>query len=315
MGEAIVKVEEAFKLKALGRVKMPPKLYLDLPEHGGDVRCMPVYVEDWGVVCVKVVNSHPRNPVEHGLRSVMAVVELLDPATGQPMALMDGTILTDLRTGAAGAVAAKYLAKPRVERVGIVGAGRQARAQLQGLAYLYKDLREVWVFDVALAKAEAFAKEVREEHGLVAKVAREAREAVMDMDVVVTATPSRRPVVMDDWVSPGTHLNCIGADAPGKQEVDPRVLLRSKLVVDDVEQAVHGGEPNVPISQGLMTRDHIYAELGEIVAGVKPGRLSASEVTLFSSTGLAVQDAAVAKLAYDKAVKEGVGSFIDLLPP
>jgi len=315
MEEAVARVEEAFRLKALGRVRMPPKLYVDLPEYGGDVRCMPVYVEDWGVVCVKVVNSHPGNPERYGLRSVMAVVELIDPSTGAPLALMDGTLLTDLRTGAAGAVAAKYLARQGVERVGLIGAGRQARTQLQGLLSVHPSISEVKVFDTASPKAEGLAREAREKHGVKAVAVGSPREAVVDMDVVVTATPSRRPIVMDEWVAPGTHLNCIGADAPGKQEVDPRVLLRAKLVVDDVEQAVHGGEPNVPIAQGLMSRDRIYAELGEIVAGLKPGRAASDEVTVFSSTGLAVQDAAVAKLAYEKALKAGLGSFIDLLPP
>ncbi|MCX8204431.1 MAG: alanine dehydrogenase [Candidatus Nezhaarchaeota archaeon] len=316
MREAIEKVEEAFKLKALGKVRMPPKLYVDLPEHGGDVRSMPVYVEDWGLVCVKVVNSHPRNPSERGIRAVMAIIELLDPSTGRPLAIMDGTLLTDLRTGAAGAVAAKYLAKPSVERVGFIGAGRQAYSQLEALFSTYgPSIKEVRAFDVARPRALEFVNAARGKYGLEARAVEDPREAVASMDIVVTATPSRRPVVMSDWVSPGTHFNCIGADAPGKQELDPRILLRAKLVVDDVEQAVHGGEPNVPIAQGVLKREHIYAELGEVVAGLKPGRVGRDEVTVFSSTGLAVQDLAVAKLVYEKALRAGVGSLIDLVPP
>ncbi len=212
-------------------------------------------------------------------------------------------------------MAAKYLARRGVERVGLIGAGRQARTQLQGLLSVYPSIKEVRVFDVVSSKAEGLANEAYRKYGVKAVAVRSPGDAVVSMDLVVTATPSRKPIVMDEWVAPGTHLNCIGADAPGKQEVDPKVLLRAKLVVDDVEQAVHGGEPNVPIAQGLMSRDHIYAELGEVVAGLKPGRVSSDEVTVFSSTGLAVQDAAVAKLAYEKALKAGVGSFIDLLPP
>lgn len=316
MREAIAAVEEAFRLKALGKVRMPPKLYVDLPEHGGDVRCMPVYVEDWGLACVKVVNSHPRNPSARGLRSVMAVIELLDPSTGLPLAIMDGTLLTDIRTGAAGAVAAKHLARAKVERLGLIGAGRQAHSQLWALSAAYgPSIKEVRVFDIAKQKAVALANLASEGYGVEARAVDDPREAVGGMDVVVTATPSRSPVVMDEWVSPGSHFNCIGADAPGKQELDPRILMRAKLVVDDVEQAVHGGEPNVPIAQGLLRREDIYAELGEVVAGLKPGRQAEDEVTVFSSTGLAVQDLAVARLVYEKALKAGVGSLIDLVPP
>lgn len=315
VAEAIAAVEEAFKLKALGRVRMPPKLYVLLPEYEGDFRCMPVYVEDWGLACVKVVNVHARNPSAHGIRSVMAVIELLDPTTGCPLAIMDGTLLTDLRTGAAGAVAAKYLAKRKVERVGFVGAGRQAHTQLQALSSAYgPSIREVRAFDIVKQRAADFASLASKSYGLEAAAVDDPREAVAGMDVVVTATPSRSPVVADEWVAPGTHFNCVGADAPGKQELDPKILLRAKVVVDDVEQAVHGGEPNVPIAQGIFRREDIYGELGEVVAGLKPGRVSEDEVTVFSSTGLAVQDLAVARLVYERALREGVGLLIDLVP-
>ncbi|RLF14922.1 MAG: alanine dehydrogenase [Thermoprotei archaeon] len=314
MGEVIERVEEAFRLKGLGRVRMPPKLYVDLPEHGGDVRCMPAYIEDLGIVSIKLVNSHPLNPERFKLRAVMAVIALIDPKTGFPLALMDGTLITDLRTGAAGAVAAKYLARRDVEVVGLIGAGRQGRSQLKALTLLYASLKEVKVYDIAPEKAASLVEEASRSYPKLNVVAvRSAEEAVRGSDIVVTATPSRSPIVKDEWVEPGTHLNCIGADAPGKQELDPAILLRSKLVVDDVEQAVHGGEPNVAMSMGLLSKEHIYAELGEIVAGLKPGRTSESEVTVFSSTGLAVQDAVTAKLAYDKALEKGVGSYVELV--
>jgi alanine dehydrogenase len=138
-------------------------------------------------------------------------------------------------------------------------------------------------------------------------------EAVENADIVVTTTPSRKPLVMDDMVSPGMHFNCIGADAPGKEELDPAILKRAKIVVDDWEQAIHSGEINVPISQGIILRENILGEIGEVIAGLKPGRKSDEEITIFTSTGLAVQDAVTAQIAYEKALKKKVGRFIKIV--
>jgi alanine dehydrogenase len=131
------------------------------------------------------------------------------------------------------------------------------------------------------------------------------------MDIVVTATPSREPIVKRDWISSGMHINSIGADAPGKEELDPEILKISKIVVDDIEQAAHGGEINVPLSKGIISLKNVYAELGEIVAGFKFGRESIEEITVFCSTGLAIQDAVTAKLVYDKALEKNVGQWIE----
>ena len=139
------------------------------------------------------------------------------------------------------------------------------------------------------------------------------REAVEGSDIVVTATPSRQPLVMSDMVSAGTHITCIGADAVGKEELDPAILQRAKIVVDDWAQASHSGEINVPLSRGLITRENVWAEIGEIVAGLKPGRQRQDETTVFTSTGLAVQDAVTAKIAYDKALVNKVGRFIKIV--
>lgn len=139
-----------------------------------------------------------------------------------------------------------------------------------------------------------------------------AEKAVRGSDIVVTATPSRKPVVKNEWIKPGTHLTCIGADAPGKEELDPEILTRAKLVIDDWEQASHSGEINIPLSQGVLSKEDIWGEIGEIVAGLKPGRESSREITVFSSTGLAVQDAVTAELAYDNAQRRGIGRTIQL---
>ena len=312
MREAIDAVEEAFRAKGLGKVQMPPKSYVYFDRYDGDFRVMPAYLEEMGAAGVKIVNVHPRNPKEQGLPTVMATLLLLDPKTGAPLSIMDGTWITNVRTGAGGAVAAKYLARKDSHVAAMVGAGVQARTQLLALKEVFK-IKEVRVNDLSAEKAEGYAEEMSDKLGIDVKAIKEPRDAVEGADVVVTTTPVRKPILMNDWVREGMHINAIGADAPGKQELDPKILLRAKVVVDDVEQAIHGGELNVPLSKGIIVRGDIYADLGEVVTGKKPGRTSREEITVFDSTGLAVQDIATDWIVYKKAKKLGKGREVELL--
>jgi len=313
MREVMEKVELAFKEKGLKRVQMPAKIYVFYRKYDGDLRVMPSYLEELDVSAVKIVNSHPENRVKYGLPTVMAVVVLVNPKNGFPLAIMGGKTLTDMRTGAAGGIAAKYLARKNSKIVGMVGAGAQARTQLASLLEVYGKLEEVRVWGL-YGTGDEFAAEIKSKYSNINRTfsVKSVREAVEGADIVVTATPSRQPLVMNDMVSPGMHFNCIGADAPGKEELDPMILKRAKIVVDDWEQASHGGEINVPLSKGIITKEDVWAEIGEIVAGLKPGREREDEITVFASTGLAIQDAIVAKLVYDKALKKGVGRFIQI---
>jgi len=313
MGEVLEAVERAFREKGLGRVQMPPKVYLFYERYNGDLRVMPSYLKELDVSAVKIVNVHPENRVKHGLPTVMAVVVLVDPRSGFPLAVMGGSWLTAMRTGAAGGVAAKHLARPESEVVCFIGAGTQARTQLMALRLVLRDLKVVKVYDIVKEAAEAFASYASSLiDGVKVEVCSSPEDAVRGADVVVTVTPSRKPIVMADWISGGVHFNCIGADAPGKEELDPNILLKAKIVVDDYEQAIHSGEVNVPISKGVLKREDIYGEIGEVVAGLKRGREDRGEVTVFVSTGLAIQDAVTAKLAYDKAIAKGVGRRLKL---
>jgi len=188
--------------------------------------------------------------------------------------------------------------------------------QLMGLLEVMPGLSEARVFDIRSDAGRSFLDFAESicPRGFSIEVADSARSAVMDADIVVTTTPSRKPIVMSDWIGDGVHFNCMGADAPGKQELDPEILRRaSKIVVDDLEQAIHGGEVNVPIRSGIIRREDIYGELGEIVAGFKKGRESHDELTVFASTGLAIQDAVTANLAYRKALERGLGVYLDLV--
>jgi alanine dehydrogenase len=297
MNEAVEVVEKAFKLYALGECVMPPKLYLDLPQFNGDFRAMPAYID--GIAGMKWVSVYPKNS-DYGLPTVIATIILSDSNTSVPLALVDGTYLTSARTGAAGGVAAKYLARKDASVMGLIGAGAQARTQLLATKYAVPGIKKVNVYDPNLTTAQTFASDMSAQLDLGVVVVDSIEEAAQS-DIVVTTTPSRSPVLLKRHVRPGTHINAIGADAEGKQEIESELMQSSKIVVDDMAQACHSGEVNVPLSCGAIREADIYCSLGEVVAGMKRGRVSDDEITIFDSTGLAIQDLVCAKLVYEKA--------------
>ena len=307
---AIGAVEEAFREYGLGRAQMPPKIYLDLKEFSGDFRAMPSYVRKFNLCTLKWVNAHPKNAV-FGLPAVMAVMIVSDPQTGFPLAIMDGTLVTSLRTGAGGAVAAKYLARRNSSVVAFVGCGVQARAQLAALREVFR-IKEARVWGHQKTLAARFIRAMRKP-GEAMTAAVNIRECVEGADIVVTTTPSRKPIVRSSWIKDGTHINAIGADAPGKEELDQRILKRARVVVDDPEQASHSGEINVPVARGIFKSKDIYATLGEVVAGRKKGRAGPGQVTVFDSTGLAIQDTAVASLIYKAAARKKLGKWMRII--
>ena len=280
-------IETAFADHARGVVQMPPKVYITLPE--GDFRTMPAYLPSLSLAGVKVVNVHPGNPA-HGLPTVMALTIILDIATGAPVAILNATKLTDMRTGAAGAVAAKYLSPKNEIVLGLIGTGRQAEAQYRAISQEL-DICGIKCWSRNSLHAEKFVQKITDHDARSFPV-----EKACDCDLLVTTTPSRAPVVSSEWVREGIHINAIGADAPGKQELDPLLLKRGLVFVDDFSQAVHSGEINVPISRGIFTPEEIAGTLGEVVIGMKK-RKSADQITIFDSTGLAIQDLAIAAIA------------------
>lgn len=284
-------IEAVFAEHGKGRVSMPPKVYVNLPK--GDFRIMPSYVPALEMCGVKVVNVHPTNR-EHHLPTVMATTLLLEVTTGLPLAIFNATGLTDMRTGAAGAIAASYLAPSRNISLGIIGSGRQAEAQIAATAAELA-VQELCIWSRTISNAEKLAARWDTLNARATSIERAA-----SCDVVVTATPATTPVVKNEWIHEGTHINAIGADGPGKEELDPAILVRSSIYVDDINQAIHSGEINVPIRNGLLSRHQITGTLGEVVLGLKK-RTSKDEITLFDSTGLAIQDLAIARLAMEEA--------------
>ena len=312
MDLALAAAQEAFRAYGEGRVNMPPKSYLTLAK--GDFRAMygEIFLSVGDHICgLKWVNVHPQNP-GRGLLTVMAKILLNDPETGLEWADMDGTHITNYRTGAAGGLAAQYLARQDAVRLGLIGAGAHARTQVAAVLKV-RPIKEIVIYDRHLAHAQAFADYVMATHGVQARAAATAAEAVQGLDIVVTTTPSSSPVVMREWVSPGTHINAIGADAAGKQELEAAILSGAKIVVDDWAQASHSGEINVPLARGELTPQQIYGSLGEVVAGKKPGRRTPEEITVFDSTGLIIQDLALGYAVYRRAQDLGLGDEKDFL--
>lgn len=299
MADVVKIMESTFRSHGLGKIQQPPKTYLMF--QAGDMRSMPAYIHSptMDIAGIKCVNVHPNNH-KHGLPTVMATILLIDPKTGYNIAVLDGTRITEMRTGAVGGLAAKYLSRPDSFRVGFVGAGQQAYTQMEALM-IVRAIKLARIFDLNPARAKSFAGWIMKKYPKVkTEIMHSSAEAVRNCDVVITTTPARGPVVMAKDVAPGTHINAIGADAPGKQELESKLTKKAKIVIDEWEQASHSGEINVPLAQGTITKKDIYGELGAIVAGLKKGRTSRSEITMFDSTGLACQDISTAFVAYQR---------------
>lgn len=309
--EAIKAIEQVFRYFGQGKVQMPPKLYIHLDKYRGDFRAMPAYVEGLKGCAIKWVNVHPEN-IRRSLPTVMAIIIFSDPRNGFPLCVMDATYATALRTGAAGGIAAKYLARPDSKRIALIGCGVQARTQLQALNELF-EIERVNIWGPNRAEAIRFIKQMGQLRKLKIQIQNTVKACVKDSDIIVTTTPSRQPLVNSKWIKAGTHINAIGADARGKQELDPMILKRAKIVVDAWGQASHSGEINVPIRKGKLSKKDIYADIGQIVAGKKQGRRKKEEITVFDSTGLAIQDVAIANIIYRKATKLKKGKYVNFI--
>ncbi len=280
MDEVIEAMEEALADFSRGKVVQPVRSMVPVEDHQGFLGVMPAYA---GALGVKLVTFYPNN---QGVPTHLATIMLFKPETGEPLVIMDGRLITEVRTAAVSAVATKLLARPESSVLAILGSGVQARSHLEALQLvrLFRDVR-VW----SPRHAQAFAREFQ------VRATATAEEAVTGADVVVTVTSSPTPVLFGAWLSPGVHLNAVGACRPDWRELDDEALRRSRVYVDSREAAMKE-------SGDVIAAGRIFAELGEVAAGAKPARESAEEVTLFKSLGLAVEDVVTANLVYQKAL-------------
>jgi len=259
-----------------------------------------------------VVSVYKNNPQKHNLPTTIGKVLVQNPETGEVICIMDGGYLTAVRTGAVSGLATQLLARPDDNQVaGIFGAGVQAEMQLWGVSEARK-LKRALVYDMVPGAADRFAKSMSQKLNLEIEVAQDASQ-LLEADILCTATSSPSPIFDGNRVKPGTHINGIGSHSPGARELDTAIIKRSLLIADSRDACLkEAGDIMIPIAEGAITADHIYADLGEIVTHKKPGRTSASQITLFKSNGLAIQDVAASRLVYEKALAAGMGVEVDL---
>lgn len=308
--DAIEAVAEGFKAYNSGKAVVPFPVALQVPDHAGDVHIKPGYIKGYPTYTVKIASGFYDNarlnlPSSHGMMLVF------DSETGWPACLeVDRGMITDLRTAAAGAVAARALAKESVEKVGVVGTGVQARLQIEALAKVRRfEALSVWGRDPM--KASRYADEMSRTLGIEVTPVRTVKEAVEGSDLIVTATMSTEPLVFPEWISKGAHLTAVGSDSPEKQELATGVLgLADKIVCDSVKQCARLGELHHAIEDGTVEEKDVHGELGEVLLGDKPGRETDQEITVCDLTGIAVQDVVTSQLVYERALERSMGSFI-----
>ena len=297
--ESISAVERAYRAHAEGNTLAAGLLHVDA--HGGEF-----HVKAGGLkaartyFALKANGGFFENQKRYGLPNIQGVILLCDGENGYPLALMDSTEITIQRTGAATAVAAKYLARPDSRVATICGCGTQGRIQLKALLHALP-IRKVWAFDQQPEAARTFSSDMTASLGIDVQPTADLKSAVQQSDVCIACTPSRKHFLMKEMVGPGTFISAIGADSPDKQELEPELLVGNKVVADILDQCVNVGELHHAIGKGLLHRDDVYAEIGEIIAGRKPGRTSPEEITIFDATGTALQDTAAAIVVYEKA--------------
>jgi ectoine utilization protein EutC len=304
--DVIETVERAFIGLSQGKATVPPIMMLPVPARRGEVDVKSAFIEGLDSLAVKIASGFFEN-FKMGLPSASGLMVLVSTETGFPRAvLLDNGYLTQVRTGAAGAIASKYLAPKTVKVAGVVGAGTQARYQMRGLK-LVRDFKRLLIYSLFEEEVDRYAEEMAAELGVDIQKAASVEEVVRNSSVVVTTTPSREPYLEAGWLHPGLHITAMGTDTEEKQELHPEVLARADLPVCDlVSQCRRLGELHHAVETGLINEGDV-SELGELIAGTKPGRTGVDQITVCDLTGVGVQDTAIARLAFQKAEEAKLG--------
>lgn len=304
-------VEECFRAMALGTARNLRTTGAVLAASSGRCSIKSGYLESRGTLGIKIIRVHPENPRARDLPTLQCQIVVVDSETGEMNALLDGVHITRVRTGSAGAVGARFLARPDARRVAVIGAGVQGEAQLEALA-ADRPLGQAFVWSRTAERRERYAEQMSNRLGLEIKPTASIEDACRRAEIIVTATWSHQPLVRADWVQPGTYIAAIGADAQGMQELDATLLSQAKVVVDDLEQCVEMGEINVPVKDGSYALEQVHATIGEVVSGLRTGRTDAEEITIFDSTGIGIQDAVVADHVYRSARSMEIGTWVSI---
>lgn len=311
MKDAVEADKEAFTLFSEGKSVVPLRTNIGAPKYDGAFLFMPSYVEDLECSAIKIVNVFPKN-IEKGIPTTPAQVLLIDGKTGVVISVLDGTYVTQLRTGAASGAAFDVLANPTAKKGALIGTGGQAATQLEAMLAV-RDLEEVKVYDINLQRIEEFVEKMNEElasYGTRIIAAKSSDEAIEDADMIVTVTPSSKPVFDGNKVKAGATVSCVGSYQPHMQEMDSVILQRAGKIYFDSEEAVlsEAGDILIPLADGLITKEDFTGDLGDVLLGKVVGRETEEEIIVFKTVGIGTQDLVTAKHIYDKAVEQGIGT-------
>jgi ornithine cyclodeaminase/alanine dehydrogenase len=310
--DCIDSVEEAYKLYSQGKTEIPGILHLAVPQFEGEVHIKAGYVEfENPIISLKMGGGYFKNQEKFGIPSINSLILLYDARNGYPISVMDGSIITKYRTGAAGAIAVKHLANVETKNMSIIGCGTQGRAQLECISKV-TSIKVAKIYDHDQGCMRKFEYEMASKTNIKIIKSLSLEDAIRDSDIIVTATPSRKFYVLDKWIRDGVLIVAVGTDSPGKQELDPNIFKRAKIVVDNKAQCKEVGEIQHAIQSGLIKETDIYAEIGDIVSGKIKGRISKEEIIVFDTTGMAIQDAAAANVVFIKAKEQNKGQMLKL---
>jgi alanine dehydrogenase len=311
IGELIEALEHAHIQYSTGNAVMPVRLVVPLRQIQGRITSMPGYLPEDKALGMKVVTYFQNNP-QQGLPAILATIMLFSTETGKMIAVMDGSYITAIRTAAASAMATKVLAKPQTPVLAVLGAGVQARAHIRALCHI-RHFEKIKIYSPSGTSALAVKKELEPHVGVDIEVAESLEEAVRYSHLVVTVTTAKEPILNRDWLAPGVHINAVGSHRPDLREIDGATLALSRVVVDSREAIMaECGDILLAIKENSITEKNIHAEIGEVLARLKPGRTSADEITLYKSVGIAIQDVATAQLVHQKALERKVGTNVEV---
>jgi alanine dehydrogenase len=313
MKEVIGTVEEAYKAYNSNQVIQPPYTGIDLPSHRGEIDFKLGYYQGNEMISMKASSGgFKNNPTEYGVPNGMGTILLFDARSCALVCVMDGSLITGLRTGACGAVSVKALARKNARKVTSIGTGNQARMQIRAIKEVMK-IEEIHAWDNHTETLAKYKTDIESEFGIPVIMASSKKEAVEQADILITTTRGKGSLVEADWVKPGTHIVAIGTDQQGKQELDPEIFRNAKVVVDSIEQCIEKGETWHPLNKKIIAKDEIHGEIGAILLGKKPGRENDEEVTIFDSTGMAIQDNTTSTRIYRNALEGKVGTFFEFI--
>lgn len=317
-------VENVYKLRAQEKTVVWPTVFYDFVQGHKDMDIKSGYLKGEEIHGLKIINWTEAN-AEKGLPTLVGLIMVFDTDTGMPLGVLDGSYITGLRTGCAGAIGARYLARKDPETLFVLGAGNQAFFQAGAFIKQFESLKKIYVADpVAPDNARKFTQQIRQRldeqlrvdaGDIVFEAAcgeEEMRRAVADSHMIVTVTPARVPVIKKEWIKPGTHLSCIGSDMSGKEEIEPEIFEKAVIYCDDKEHCMEVGEMEIPLKKGLITEEDISGEIGNLILGRSAGRTGDDQITIYDATGMALLDIAAAKAAIETAEKMGLGQVVEI---